>query len=153
MRWELPPGIIARSLMLSSDIPLSPSRCQSSSPAFHFHSDINRLFFELLLHLHSFNMRPTIHFIASALLLPIALAQNTISSANTNSITGEAILSSGEVSLGEWADAYAKATALIAQLTNEEKITIITGGSVPSVNWTAVEFKDGTQGVQGAAST
>ncbi|PMD41999.1 glycoside hydrolase family 3 protein [Hyaloscypha variabilis F] len=51
--------------------------------------------------------------------------------------------------MGAWADAYAKAVALVAQLTNEEKVTIITGGSVSSVNWTALEFKDGTQGVQG----
>lgn len=51
--------------------------------------------------------------------------------------------------MGAWADAYAKATALVAQLTNEEKVAIMTGGSVSSVNWTALEFKDGTQGVQG----
>jgi beta-glucosidase len=51
--------------------------------------------------------------------------------------------------MGAWADAYARAVALVAQLTNEEKVTIITGGSVSSVNWTALEFKDGTQGVQG----
>ncbi|KAF8848804.1 glycoside hydrolase family 3 protein [Acephala macrosclerotiorum] len=94
-------------------------------------------------------MRATINFVASALLLPLALAQNTTSSANTTTSTGEAILSSGEVSLGDWADAYTKAAALVAQLTNEEKITIITGGSVSSVNWTALEFKDGTQSVQG----
>lgn len=96
-------------------------------------------------------MRPTINFVAAALLLPLGAAQNTTSSTNTTTSASEAILSSGEVSLGDWADAYAKAAALVAQLTNEEKITIITGGSVSSVNWTALEFKDGTQGVQGMA--
>lgn len=95
-------------------------------------------------------MRTTIRSLASALLVPLAVAQNTTSS-NTTSSSTEGILSSGEVDLGDWADAYAKATALVAQLTNDEKITIITGGSVTgsSVNWTALEFKDGAEGVQG----
>lgn len=34
-------------------------------------------------------------------------------------------------------------------MTNEEKIELITGSSVTSVNFTALQFKDGTQGVQG----
>ena len=77
-----------------------------------------------------------------ALLLPSAVfAQNA-----TDSSQG-GILSSGKVDLGAWADAHAKATALVAGLTNEEKLTIITGGSVSS--FAALDFKDGTQGVQG----
>jgi beta-glucosidase len=66
-----------------------------------------------------------------------------------NTTTG-GLLSSGNFDLGAWTGAYAKATAFVAQLTNEEKITIITGGSVSSsVDWTALEFKDGTESVQG----
>lgn len=89
-----------------------------------------------------------------ALLLPSAvIAQNSTSSSNTTTDSGtEGLLSSGIVEMGAWADAYAKAVALVAQLTNEEKVTIVTGGSVSSVNWTALEFKDGTQGVQGKIS-
>ncbi|CAL3968960.1 unnamed protein product [Diplocarpon coronariae] len=64
----------------------------------------------------------------------------------TNS-TVKGVLSSGAVDLGDWADAYAKATALVSKLTNADKVSIITGGS-PS-GWTALEFKDGTQGPQG----
>jgi beta-glucosidase len=84
--------------------------------------------------------------IAGVLLLPTSIL--TVNSASTNSST-EGILASGTVELGAWTDAYAKATALVSQLTNQEKITIITGGSVDSVNWTALEFKDGTESVQG----
>jgi hypothetical protein len=61
--------------------------------------------------------------IIEAFLAPAAVcAQNT---------TDEGLLSSGNVDLGEWAGVYAKATAFVAQLTNEEKITIIAGA--PSV--------------------
>ena len=87
-----------------------------------------------------------------ALLLPSrAIAQNSTSTSNTTTTDSstEGLLSSGNVDMGAWADAYAKAVALVAQLTNEEKVAVMTGGSVSSVNWTALEFKDGTQGVQG----
>ena len=92
-----------------------------------------------------------INRLLGALLLPsVAIAQNSTSFSNTTTdSSSEGLLSSENVELGAWAYAYAKATALVAQLTNEEKVTIITGGSVSSVNWTALEFKDGTQGVQG----
>ncbi len=93
-----------------------------------------------------------INRLLGALLLPSAIfAQNSTSSRNTTTTdsSAEGLLSSGNVDMGAWADAYARAVALVAQLTNEEKVTIITGGSVSSVNWTALEFKDGTQGVQG----
>lgn len=85
-------------------------------------------------------------------LLPFVAAQSSTTFSNTTSITNsttEGLLSSGNVELGDWSDAYAKATALVAKLTNSEKITLITGGSVSSVNWTALEFKDSTQGPQG----
>lgn len=83
---------------------------------------------------------------AGALFLPAVLAVNTTSS--------EGILSSGDVALGNWATAYAKATALVAQMTNEEKVTVITAGSVSgSVEWAALEFKDGMESVQGMHSS
>ncbi|PVH75896.1 glycoside hydrolase family 3 protein [Cadophora sp. DSE1049] len=85
--------------------------------------------------------------LVAALLFPLTLAAQNSTTTNTTATDG--ILSSGAVDLGDWADAYAKAAALVAQLTNEEKVTLITGGSVSSVNWTALEFKDGTEGVQG----
>ena len=93
-----------------------------------------------------------INRLLGALLLPSAsFAQNSTSSRNTTTTdsSAEGPLSSRNVDMGAWADAYAKAVALVAQLTNEERVTIITGGSVGSLNWTALEFKDGTQGVQG----
>ena len=93
-----------------------------------------------------------INCLLGALLLPsAAFAQNSTSSRNTTTTdsSSEGLLSSGNVDMGAWADAYAKAVGLVAQLTNEEKVTIITEGSVSSVNWMALEFKDGTQGVQG----
>lgn len=61
----------------------------------------------------------------------------------------EFTLTLSTVYLGEWQSAYTQAAALVAQLTNTEKISLITGSDVASVNWTALEFKDGTMGVQG----
>jgi beta-glucosidase len=89
------------------------------------------------------------------LLLPLFTAAQNSTSSNTTITTNStsSLLSSGTVALGDWADAYAKATALIDQLTNDEKITLITGGSVSSVNWTALEIKDSTEGPQGRLST
>ncbi|KAH8687319.1 putative beta-glucosidase D [Tricladium varicosporioides] len=89
--------------------------------------------------------------LAAALLLPyLATAQNSTASSNSSSSTG-GLLSNGNVDLGDWADAYAKAKALVSKLTNEEKITLITGNSITggSVNWTALQVVDGTQGPQG----
>lgn len=86
--------------------------------------------------------------VLTGLLLPfLVVAQNGTASNSTTSTEG--LLSSGNVEMGEWAAAYAKAQALVAQMTNEEKITLITAGSVESVGWAAMEFKDGTQGPQG----
>jgi beta-glucosidase len=98
-------------------------------------------------------MKAAARCVAGALLLPASVLAANSTSSNTTTSAAEGILSSGEVQLGAWADAYAKATALVAGLTNEEKVTIITGGSVSSVNWTVLEFKDGTQGVQGEIKT
>lgn len=82
--------------------------------------------------------------IIGAFLLPLAVkAQNT----NTSS-TNSYILSSGAIDLGDWADAYAKASAFVAGLTNAEKIDLVTGGDIASSNWTALQFKDGDQSVQ-----
>ncbi|PBP21107.1 beta-glucosidase D [Diplocarpon rosae] len=84
------------------------------------------------------------------LLLPVALAAQNYTTGKSNSTissTASSILSSGAVDLGDWADAYAKATALISQLSNADKISIITAQSASG--WTAMQFKDGTQGPQG----
>ncbi|TVY89361.1 putative beta-glucosidase D, partial [Lachnellula willkommii] len=69
--------------------------------------------------------------------------------ASSSQLTGsESLLSSGNVALqGDWAVAYNKASALIAGLTNDDKVNIITGADVFSINWTALVFKDGPQGV------
>ena len=88
-----------------------------------------------------------VSFVGCLLCASAARAQNTTSSNTTSSTEG--LLSSGNVDFGDWTDAYAKATALVAQMTNDGKISLITGSSVSSVNWTALEFKDGTQSVQG----
>lgn len=49
----------------------------------------------------------------------------------------------------KWTAAYTKAKTLVNALTNDEKISIITGSSVTSssANWTALQFKDGDQGI------
>lgn len=46
------------------------------------------------------------------------------------------------VSLGAWQSAYDKATAFVSALTNEEKIELITGSSIESQNFTALDFLD-----------
>lgn len=54
------------------------------------------------------------------------------------------------VKLGEFAEAYAKAKAFVAGLTNAEKVSIITGSDVDSSNgssWTALANKDGFAGI------
>lgn len=97
-------------------------------------------------------MKTPTSYLLGALLMPLlAVAQNSTTSSNSTSTEG--LLSSGKVDLGDWTEAYTKAAALVAQLTNNEKITLITGGSVKSVNWTALEFKDSTQGPQGTIGT
>ncbi|PQE27536.1 beta-glucosidase D protein [Rutstroemia sp. NJR-2017a BBW] len=74
---------------------------------------------------------------------------NTVATSNATS-TATGILSNGLVDLGEWKDAYDQAVTLVSGMTNAEKLSIITGGSVESSsNWTALSFKDGTQGPQG----
>lgn len=93
-------------------------------------------------------MRYSFKQIASGLLLPsVVLAQNSTTNTTTSGVVG--ILSDNNVALGDWADAYAKATALVAQMSNEDKITVITGGSLSALNWTVLEYKDGSEGVEG----
>ncbi|KAJ5651334.1 Glycoside hydrolase superfamily [Penicillium longicatenatum] len=57
-----------------------------------------------------------------------------------------ALLSSHTVELGPYKSAYEKAKALVGSLNKTEKITIITGGSIPGV-WTALEDHDEVSGV------
>ncbi|KAL3417917.1 hypothetical protein PVAG01_10927 [Phlyctema vagabunda] len=87
-----------------------------------------------------------------ALLPSIISGTQVLERANSsvvNTTSSDGILSGGKVDLGDWSDAYAEAAAFVASLTNTEKLSIITGGSVAAKNWTALQFKDGTQGPQG----
>lgn len=83
--------------------------------------------------------------------LATALALLGVSS--TYNSSSSSLLSSGAVDLGEYQAAYEKAKAFVAQLTNAQKISIITGGSVSSnssnssVSWTALTNKDGFAGI------
>lgn len=55
------------------------------------------------------------------------------------------------VDLGEYQSAYDKAKAFVSNLTNSQKVTIITGGSITngSTTWTALNNKDGFAGMNG----
>ncbi|KAK5131956.1 hypothetical protein LTR08_000468 [Meristemomyces frigidus] len=70
------------------------------------------------------------------------------SCAALNSTAG-ALLSSGNVELGEYEAAYGKAKAFVAQLSNSQKVSIITGSSFNGTNstWTALVNKDGFAGI------
>ncbi|KAI9737546.1 MAG: hypothetical protein M1834_009701 [Cirrosporium novae-zelandiae] len=50
----------------------------------------------------------------------------------------------------DWSIAFLKAAAFVSQLTNEEKLSLITGSSInsSSVTFEALNFGDGTEGVQ-----
>ncbi|RDW91027.1 beta-glucosidase D [Coleophoma crateriformis] len=97
-------------------------------------------------------MRVTFAHILGAFLLPLTLAHNkragNTTATNTTGLV-EGLLANGAVDLGDWDVAYQKAVAFVAQMTNEQKVTVITGGSVAALNWTALEQKDATQNPQG----
>ncbi|CAG8971052.1 hypothetical protein HYALB_00005290 [Hymenoscyphus albidus] len=80
------------------------------------------------------------------LLLPSLIFARVYPRSNTTEL---GLLATGNVDLGDWADAYAKAQSLVAKMTNEEKISVITAGSVESAGWKALNFKDSAQGPQG----
>lgn len=90
------------------------------------------------------------NFHTSFCILPIFVSIASAVSYNnyTSNSTIPWILSSGTIALGEWESAYKQAVDVVGQLGNSEKITLITGGSIESVNWTSLLFEDGTQGVQ-----
>ncbi|ORY68305.1 uncharacterized protein BCR38DRAFT_481787 [Pseudomassariella vexata] len=71
----------------------------------------------------------------------------TNSSNNSNSPSNSALLANGNVRLGRAAEAYEKAKAFIAQLSNTEKISLITGQSITNASWTALANKDGATGI------
>lgn len=80
-------------------------------------------------------------------------ALSLLGAASATNSTSASLLSSGNVDLGEYQAAYEKAKALVAQLTNAQKISVITGGSVSSnstnssASWTALTNKDGFAGI------
>ncbi|CAD6446279.1 d46f09c4-f297-40a4-8a25-6a02da090eaf [Sclerotinia trifoliorum] len=86
-------------------------------------------------------MRVQICHIIGAFLLPLAVGA-------TNSSSVEGLLGSNNVDLGAWSAAYAQAQAFIAGLSNEDKLSLITGSDVKSANWKSLVFLDGTQGPQ-----
>ena len=88
----------------------------------------------------------SISVVVGAALLSVGSAASNTTSTNSSSA---ALLSSGTVQLGIYADAYAKAKAYVAQLSNTDKLSIITGGDVsaPNSSWTALVQKDGFAGI------
>ncbi|KAJ5584529.1 beta-d-glucoside glucohydrolase D [Penicillium hispanicum] len=52
------------------------------------------------------------------------------------------------VDFRDWSDAYDKATAMVAKMSNEDKLLLVTGQDVPSVNYEAIRPSDGSQGMQ-----
>ncbi|KAJ5672485.1 beta-glucosidase D [Penicillium longicatenatum] len=66
-----------------------------------------------------------------------------------NASTG--LLSTGDVSLGDWQPAYKKAVAFVSKLNTTEKIKLITGNDAEATDgshFTALEFMDGDMGLQ-----
>ena len=98
--------------------------------------------------------------IVGAFLLPL-----TVGATNSSSVEGLLSSNNGKllmiinrgvdadffssVDLGAWSAAYSKAQAFIAELSNEDKLNLITGNDIASANWTSLVFLDGTQGPQG----
>ncbi|KAJ5992827.1 beta-glucosidase D [Penicillium sp. IBT 35674x] len=66
-----------------------------------------------------------------------------------NSSTG--LLSTGDVSLGDWQPAYKKAVEFVSKLNTTEKIKLITGSDAEATDgssFTALQFTDGDMGLQ-----
>lgn len=95
-----------------------------------------------------------------------AIAVLLVSANAANNSSSTALLSSGHgkplpclhrytnlryaVYLGEYQEAYTKAKAFVSNLTNAQKVSIITGGSVNGTSsWTALANKDGFAGING----
>lgn len=70
-------------------------------------------------------------------------------SSSLASNTTSALLADGNVNLGIASEAYEKATAFVATLTNAQKIAIITGSSITdgNVSWTALTTSNGGSGI------
>ena len=89
-------------------------------------------------------MKSSLSFAAAAF---ISIGYATANPTSSNSST--ALLSSGTVQLGIYAEAYTKAKAFVSQLSNTQKLSIVTGSDVTSSNasWTALSAKDGFAGI------
>ncbi|KUJ13220.1 glycoside hydrolase family 3 protein [Mollisia scopiformis] len=90
-------------------------------------------------------MKLSLVHVIGAFLLPVVLAQSKRAT-NSSSFSTTGLLSSGAVALGDWDAAYQKAVGFLGQMTNEQKLSLITGSDVDALNWTALVMKDGTQG-------
>lgn len=52
------------------------------------------------------------------------------------------------VDLKDWTTAYDKSIALVAAMSNSDKVLLVTGQDVPSFNFTALRMNDGFQGIE-----
>ncbi|KAJ6192732.1 glycosyl hydrolase family 3 C-terminal domain-containing protein [Bipolaris maydis] len=91
--------------------------------------------------------------VVSSFVITSALAARVLGASNSSS----GLLSSDPDRLGNFAKAYQKAKAFVAQLTNSQKISIITKGDVTSnssstskVSWIAYTTKDAIAGMNSA---
>ncbi|KAK5129063.1 hypothetical protein LTR85_000396 [Meristemomyces frigidus] len=78
-----------------------------------------------------------------------ALLVGSNAASNITNSTAGSLLSSGNVHLGEYQESYEKAKAFVAQLSNSQKVSIITAGDVNGTNftWTALTNKDAFAGM------
>jgi hypothetical protein len=85
-------------------------------------------------------------------LLALALAAGSTIAAASNSSTSTntvALLANGDVDLGVYASAYAKAVEFVNELNNTQKISLISGTAVSGSNTTfnALTKRDGVSGM------
>ncbi|PSK43996.1 Beta-glucosidase 1 [Elsinoe australis] len=90
------------------------------------------------------------HCFAVAAAFSLVSALPASGSNASTSITAQGLINNGQVALGDWQSAYDQALAFAQSLNSTAKFSIATGGSAfsGSVNFTALQFKDGQQGVQ-----
>ncbi|KAL1608428.1 hypothetical protein SLS60_003370 [Paraconiothyrium brasiliense] len=88
--------------------------------------------------------------VVSSLVITSALSARVLGASNSSA----GLLSSESERLGSFAEAYSKAKALVSQLTNSQKISVITAGDVTSnsssaanVSWIAYTSKDAFAGM------
>ncbi|PYH73536.1 beta-glucosidase [Aspergillus vadensis CBS 113365] len=68
--------------------------------------------------------------------------------ASTGFCTSSGLLADLQVDLQDWASAYNQSVAAVATLSNVDKIRLISGQSVPSINFEPYTADDGSQGLE-----